>query len=101
MSTEAARPIDIPARVGRAVAAVLDKKGVPYRFEDGTLSLPREVWEDRMRGMAFWQDPALQEYMAKLQTDEQIRAQEAAEPEPWEVALGVGSELIPGITYEI
>ena len=31
MSPEAARPLDIPARVGRAVAAVLDKKGVDLR----------------------------------------------------------------------
>lgn len=31
MSPEAARPLDIPGRVGRAVAAVLDKKGVDLR----------------------------------------------------------------------
>ncbi len=31
MSPEAARPLDIPARVGRAVAAVLDKKGLDLR----------------------------------------------------------------------
>ena len=31
MSTEPARPIDIPARVGRAVAAVRDKKGLDLR----------------------------------------------------------------------
>ncbi len=31
MSPEAARPLDIPARVGRAVAAVLDKKGIELR----------------------------------------------------------------------
>lgn len=31
MSPEAARPIDIPARVGLAVGAVLDKKGVDLR----------------------------------------------------------------------
>jgi ribosome-associated protein len=31
MSAEAARPIDIPARVGRAVVAVLDKKGLDLR----------------------------------------------------------------------
>lgn len=31
MSPEAARPLDIPARVGRAVAAVLDRKGHDLR----------------------------------------------------------------------
>ncbi len=31
MSAEAARPLDIPARVGRAVEAVLDKKGLDLR----------------------------------------------------------------------
>ena len=31
MSPEAARPFDIPARVGLAVSAVLDKKGVDLR----------------------------------------------------------------------
>lgn len=63
--------------------------------------LPREVWQDRMQGMAFWQDPAMQEYLTKLQTDEAIRQQEAAEPEPWEQALGLVSNLVPSITYDI
>ncbi len=31
MSTEPARPLDIPARVGRAVLAALDKKGLDLR----------------------------------------------------------------------
>lgn len=31
MSTEAARPLDIPARVGRAVDAVKDRKGVELK----------------------------------------------------------------------
>ena len=31
MSPEPARPLDIPARVGQAVAAVLDKKGLELR----------------------------------------------------------------------
>ena len=31
MTTEPARPLDIPARVGRAVAAVRDKKGIDLR----------------------------------------------------------------------
>jgi len=31
MSSEPARPLDIPARVGRAVAAMLDKKGLELR----------------------------------------------------------------------
>ena len=35
-----------PAHVEK-LRVVLDEKGVPYRLEDGTLSLPREVWEDR------------------------------------------------------